>query len=123
MVRRSADELERERQNHRAAIESAFDEEEDPLAPYERFVKWIIDNYELDDPDSGLLDLLEETTMQFKDDDAYKGNKMYLNLWIMYANLVEDSATVLAFLVENGIGTSFCILYEEYAKVLERDGM
>jgi checkpoint serine/threonine-protein kinase len=123
MAARNSDKLDKERRKYRALITTALTEDEDPLAAYEQFVQWTVKTYGMEDPNSGLLDLLEETTRQFKDDDGYKGNRRYLDLWVMYAKLVEDPVTVYSFLVENGIGSAFCLLYEEYARVLERDGL
>jgi checkpoint serine/threonine-protein kinase len=120
MARKS---LDPERQKYRERIATALDSSEDPLAAYEEFVRWTLDSYAKDDPNSGLFDLLEETTKQFRDDDAYKGNRRYLDLWIMYAKMVEDPGEVYAFLVKRGIGTSFYVLYDEYAKVFERNGL
>ena len=123
MAARNPDQLNRERKKYQKFVATALEEDEDPLAAYEQYIQWIIKSYGPDNPDSGLLDVLEETTRQFKDDDGYKGNRRYLDIWVMYANLVEDAATIYAFLVENHIGTASCLLYAEYAKVLERDGL
>lgn len=115
--------LDKTRDKYRAQVAIAMQEDEDPLAAYENFVKWTIDNY----PEkliarSGLLELLEETTRQFKDDDAYKGDLRYLKLWSLYANHVEDPAVVFAFLLKNNIGTVYAQVYEEYAIALVGSG-
>ena len=123
MTEHNAEKLELERRKYRRLISTALDEDEDPLAAYEQFVLWTVKRYGMDDPNSGLSDLLEEATRQFKDDDGYKGDRRYLDLWVTYAKLVEDPVTIYTFLIENGIGTSFCLLYEEYTKILERDGL
>lgn len=112
-------ELDQIRDKYRAKIATALQEDEDPLATYETFVKWTVENY----PDkliarSGLLELLEETTRQFKDDEAYKGDLRYLKLWMLYANNVEHPPTVFSFLLKNNIGSVYAQLYEEYAMAL-----
>lgn len=114
--------LDRERRQLREAINLALEEEEDPLAAYDQFVKWTIKNYPQGDPNSGLVELLEEATGKFKDDQSYKGDLRYLKLWCQYARVVEKPAAVYGFLAANNIGTGYAMLYEEYAKCLEQDG-
>jgi hypothetical protein len=120
--------LEKTRQTYRAQLSSAVSEDEDPLAAYERFVKWTIDNYPPElIPNSGLLELLEEAIRQFKDDESYKGDLRYTKLWMLYAAYVDDNRTnaagqVYKYLVQNSIGTVYAQVYEEYAAYLERAG-
>jgi checkpoint serine/threonine-protein kinase len=114
--------LARERRQLRTEIDSALEGEDDPLAAYDQFVKWTIKNYTEGDPNSGLLELLEEATSKFKDDTNYKGDLRYLKLWCHYARKVEKPISVYAFLVANDIGNGYALLYEEYAKALEADG-
>ena len=115
--------LDRKREKYKAQIAVALQEEEDPLALYEQFVKWTIDSYPADLLSrSGLIELLEEATRQFKDDPAYKGDLRYLKLWILYANHVEDPTVVYHYLVSNEIGIVYAQVYEEYAAALERIG-
>ena len=116
-------ELDKTREKYRAKVAAALQEEEDPLSVYEAFIKWTIESY----PDkliarSGLLELLEETTRQFKDDDAYKGDLRYLKLWLQYAGYVEDPSTVYAHLLRNNIGSVYAQVYEEYAVALIQSG-
>jgi checkpoint serine/threonine-protein kinase len=114
--------LARERRQLRAEIDSALEGEDDPLAAYDQFVKWTIKNYAEGDPDSGLVELLEEATRKFKDDANYKGDLRYLKLWCQYARQVDKPASVYAFLIANDIGNGYALLYEEYAKALEAGG-
>ena len=114
--------LARERRQLRAEIDSALDGEDDPLEAYDHFVKWTIKNFAEGDPDSGLVELLEEATRKFKNDPNYKGDLRYLKLWCQYARQVEKPASVYAFLASKDIGSGYALLYEEYAKALEADG-
>lgn len=114
--------LARERKQLREDINSALEEEDDPLAAYDQFVKWTIKNYPDGDPSSGLLELLEEATGKFKDDSSYKGDLRYLKLWVHYARHVEKPVDVYNYLAGKGIGDGYALLYEEYAKALEKGG-
>lgn len=119
-------ELDKTRQSYRAKLATALNEDEDPLAEYERFVKWTIESYPPElVPKSGLLELLEEATRQFKDDEAYKSDLRYTKLWMLYAAYVDDEKThaavpIYKFLVKNNVGMAYAQVYEEYAAALER---
>lgn len=118
-----ASELSKKREFYKSQITTALLEDPDPLTAYDTFVKWTLDNYRDDQlPSSGLLELLEEATRKFKDDDAYKGDLRYLKLWSLYASHVEDPAVIYAYLLANGIGLVYAQTYWEYAAVLERTG-
>jgi checkpoint serine/threonine-protein kinase len=112
---------ERQREKYRARL-NLCDNEDDPLQAYDEFVQWTRKNYDGSDPDSGLLELLEEATRRFKDDPNYKMDLRYLKLWLLHARQVEEPAAIYAFLIANNIGTHYSVLYEQYADVLERSG-
>jgi len=54
--------LDQEKEEYRASIAEAIQEDEDPLAAYDDFVKWTVQQYSPSDISSGLLELLEECT-------------------------------------------------------------
>jgi checkpoint serine/threonine-protein kinase len=121
---RDAEKINLERQNFREQLSTAINEEDDPLAVYNQFVQWTVKNYGENDPDSGLLELLEQATREFKEDPVYKTDLRYLKIWSLYARQVERSAgiDIYAYLLSNEIGISYSVLYEEYAALLEADG-
>ncbi|OCH86495.1 hypothetical protein OBBRIDRAFT_783126 [Obba rivulosa] len=114
------------RNRYRINIEVAMeDEDDDPLEAYCRFVDWTVENYpQGHSAESGILELLEEATRVLKDDRGgkWRGDIRYLKLWVLYASYVEKPAIIYKFLMVNEIGTSHCLLYEEFATVLERAG-
>ncbi|RDB26141.1 Checkpoint serine/threonine-protein kinase bub1 [Hypsizygus marmoreus] len=116
--------IEQERQKFRAQLATAINEEDDPLAVYDQFVQWTLKIYGKDDPDSGLLELLERATREFKGDPLYKTDLRYLKLWSLYAGLMKrpGAIEIYAYLLGNDIGTSYSMLYEGYAALLEADG-
>lgn len=115
--------LKRQRLAFEKRISTANDED-DPLAVYVQFVQWIVNTYGENDPTSGLLKVLEKVTAEFAQDSLYKTDLRFLKLWILYAHQVERpiAIAIYAFLLKNEIGTSYSVLYEEYAKMLEADG-
>jgi checkpoint serine/threonine-protein kinase len=117
----SSQQFHRQREHFKKRI-AASGEEDDPLLVYDQFVQWTLENYPDNDRESGLLELLEETTRKFKDDTSYKTDLRYLKIWSLYAQRVERPATIYTFLIANEIGTIYAMLYEEYANVLEKDG-
>ncbi|KAG1905494.1 uncharacterized protein F5891DRAFT_1253798 [Suillus fuscotomentosus] len=114
--------LDQEREEYRASIAEALQEDEDPLAAYDDFAKWTAQQYPADDMTSGLVELLEEITRRFKDDLRYKGDLRYLKLWSAYAKQVERPTIIYSYLVKHDIGCVYALLYEEYAGALEREG-
>ena len=115
----------RERQKYKSKLITALNEEDDPLAVYHQFVQWTIKNYGEADPNSGLVDLLKDATMQFKEDELYKTDLRYLKMWALYARQAKhrsEAIGIYADLVASDIGTSYSALYEDYAGLLEGDG-
>jgi|SRR5712671_446983 len=119
----SLDVLNAESSRLRSQIASEIDEADDPLALYDRFVKWIFDEYPREHlASSGLVELLEEATRRYKEDSSYKSDLRYLKLWTLYASLVDKPSVVYKFIITTGIGTVYALLFEDYALTLERDG-
>ncbi|KAJ7127002.1 hypothetical protein C8R44DRAFT_701920 [Mycena epipterygia] len=124
MATHDADRLRAERARFQASLSTALKEDDDPLAAYDQFVKWTVKNYADDDPSSGLRELLQEATNAFRSDPVYKTDLRYLKLWLLYVRQLSraDAIATFVFLLGNGIGASYSILYEEYAAILELDG-
>ncbi|KAF5359438.1 hypothetical protein D9756_003475 [Leucocoprinus leucothites] len=118
------DEREHQRLQFRKRLENTLEEEEDPLAVYHEFVLWTIKSYGDNDPKSGLIELLEESTRKFKHDPSYKTDLRYLKLWTLYAKHCErhGALSIYKYLMTNDIGVSYSLLYEEYANALELAG-
>ncbi|KAF9223415.1 hypothetical protein BS17DRAFT_781831 [Gyrodon lividus] len=114
--------LQQERAEYRTSIAEALEEDEDPLAAYDDFIKWTSRTFPENDPASGLIQLLDEATRRFKDDERYSGDLRYLKLWCSYAKLVEKPSAVYAYLVKKEIGCVYGLLWEEYAYALEKEG-
>jgi checkpoint serine/threonine-protein kinase len=112
--------LEKERGKKRAEVDAALAEDDDPLPAYTDFVKWMIE-YTPEDK-QGLIALLKEVTDKFRDDDAYRNSRPYLQLWCLYAARVDRPALIFAYLLKKRIGVAWAQLYEEYAAVLEKSG-
>jgi checkpoint serine/threonine-protein kinase len=121
----SALDLSAERARYRAQVQRALEEDADPLATYERFVKWTGEAYRgRPNSESQLTELLHEVTARFKEDAAYKTDLRYLQMWSLYASRLpkDRQAKVYRGLVKADIGVPYAQLWEEFASVLERDG-
>ena len=119
----SVEKLDKERQSYRTKLDQAIQEEEDPLASYDTFIKWTLSNYSGDlISRSGIVELLEEVTRTFKDDSTYKRDLRFLKIWCMYASAVEHPALVLEYALRQGIGLGYAQVYEDYALALEQIG-
>ncbi|KAG6879877.1 hypothetical protein C0992_010230 [Termitomyces sp. T32_za158] len=112
-----------ERQNFKRKLAAAINEEDDPLSVYVEFVEWTMKNCG-EDPNSGLKELLVQATKAFMNDPIYKTDLRYLKLWTLYAGQVDraNAIDIYANLLASEIGTSFALLYEGYATLLEVEG-
>lgn len=115
--------LKRQRRDFEMRLAEIY-EEDDPLAVYVQYVQWIVNNYSEDDPTSGLQPLLRKATDAFKHDSLYKTDLRYLKLWTLYARHLEHRAAIEVYvsLLKNEIGSSYALLYEKYAELLEASG-
>lgn len=93
------------------------EQDDDPLEVYWKYIQWLDRNH-----DDTLVDVLEEATKLFLHDDHFKTDLRYLKIWVMYARRIEDPASVYSHLIANNIGTTYALLYEEYADLLEKSG-
>ncbi|KAJ3344351.1 hypothetical protein HDU93_000141 [Gonapodya sp. JEL0774] len=113
----------------RAALEACIATPEladhvDPLKPHLDLIRWIVDHYpQGNNSESGLLSALERTLERFKDDPQYKRTSVdFLNLWIMYADLVKDPEDVYKWMSARGVCQELAGFYQAYAEMLERTG-
>ncbi len=96
----------RRRRNLEEGIGQAIADQDDVLAAYEQFVKWL-GQHERDTRlvhDYEILEVLEEAVRTLKDDQHYKKDLRYVKLWTMYAKRVRKPDAVYAFLFKNAIG-------------------
>ncbi|KAH9994686.1 Mad3/BUB1 homology region 1-domain-containing protein [Russula vinacea] len=109
----------------RINVEVALEDDDDnPLEAYCQLVYWTLENYpQGHSAESGLLELLEEATRVLKDhrDGIWREDLRYLKLWVLYANFVEKPTLIYRFLLANEIGTTFALLYEEFATRVDAD--
>lgn len=104
-------------------MEEMEEAEELLLDSYVRLVNWTIEHYpQGHSAESGILELIEESTRVLRKSDRAKGDARYLNLWVRYASYVEKPEVIYEYILANDIGTDWAKLYEEYALVLERVG-
>ncbi|KIY52037.1 hypothetical protein FISHEDRAFT_36049, partial [Fistulina hepatica ATCC 64428] len=112
-----------EKQKFKACLAAAQDSD-DPLAAYDDFVRWTMEKYAKDDPNSGLRELLEEAVQSFKKDNIYKTDIRYFRLCVLYAHQLDAVPAIKFYdsLLTANIATCFAGLYQEYGDVLEKHG-
>ncbi|KAL0954979.1 hypothetical protein HGRIS_003909 [Hohenbuehelia grisea] len=111
-----------ERQQFERRIRSALEDEEDPLAVYQEYVQWILKHDP--NPEAAVFPVLEEATQKFKDDSIYKADLRYVKIVTSYTQRlpVAEALRLLKQFILKEIGTTYSVLYEEYALALERLG-
>ena len=111
--------IKKERKQFREQIAA---DDDDALAPYERYVAWLTQQARTTPHgpfDLELLTALEEAVRSRKDDPDYKNDVRYVKLWLAYAQHVEKPDVVYVYLLKNEIGAKNAQLYEDYATSLE----
>ena len=107
----------------RAKIEeqlSNIEDLDDPLQPYLDYVQWITRNYPSGvTVESGLVQVLERCTSEFRDTSYYKNDPRYLKVWLSYAKYSENPRDIFVYLARKEIGKLLATYYEEYANYLE----
>lgn len=96
------------------------DDSDDPLQDHIDYINWIQTNYRLGNSvESGLLNVLEQCTLCFRDTPYYKNDARYLKIWLQYAGYSELPRDIFVYLAKKGIGLQLALYYEEFAKYLE----
>ncbi|ODV84938.1 hypothetical protein CANARDRAFT_8073 [[Candida] arabinofermentans NRRL YB-2248] len=96
---------------------------DDPLEPYLNYLKWIHESYPAGaSSDSGLIQLLEKITHDFKDDEYYKNEIRYFKVWLEYIRFSDNPKDIFTYLHKKRIGVKLSSFYENYGKFLEAEG-
>ncbi|CAI7855350.1 unnamed protein product, partial [Closterium sp. NIES-53] len=92
---------------------------DDPLDPWDRYIKLEISWSETSGDNSELFDILKSCADTFLRREEYKNDIRYLRIWIRYAGLTGEPLKVFSLLTEEGIGLGHNLYYEGLASVLE----
>lgn len=93
---------------------------DDPLDAYLQYIKWIRDNYKTGNThESLLIQVLERTTHDFKDDDYYKNEIRYFKVWLEYITYSDHPGDVFSYLLKKKIGSDLSLFYEKYSLFFE----
>lgn len=96
---------------------------DDPIEPYLEYIKWTNDEFpQGHNAESGLLQLLERCTSEFRDASFYKDDSRYLKVWMQYIKYSDAPKEIFTYLARKEIGKHLATFYEEYAAYLESSG-
>jgi checkpoint serine/threonine-protein kinase len=117
-----------ETRNVHASVRAQFEKDiasssdlDDPLEVWLRYIKWTDETFpQGQSTESGIAQLIERCTDQFKNDKQYKSDPRYLRVWLAYSTYSDAPLDIFVFLQRNDIGQELALYYEEYAAVLER---
>lgn len=119
----SNDQLKSKQVDERSKFEQQLkliDELDDPLQPYLDYIDWITNNYPSGvTVESGLVQVLERCTSEFRDTVYYKNDPRYLKVWLNYAKYSENPRDIFVYLSRKEIGKNLATYYEEFANYLE----
>lgn len=95
-------------------------EQDDPLDTYLQYIRWIRETYRTGNTnESELIQLLERTTHDFKDDSYYKNEIRYFKVWLEYITYSDHPGDVFNYLLKKRIGSELSIFYEKYSQFFE----
>lgn len=92
---------------------------DDPLESYLTYLKWIRENYRTGNNDSLYIQVLERTTHDFKDDNYYKNEVRYFNVWLDYISFSDHPGDVFSYLFKKNIGSELSLFFENYSLYFE----
>lgn len=93
---------------------------DDPIEPFLLYIKWISKTHPQAQPtSSGLVQLLEKCTSEFRDAAFYKDDPRYLGVWMRYIKYSTAPRDMFIYLAKKEIGKNLATFYEEYAAHLE----
>ncbi|KAK7484682.1 hypothetical protein BaRGS_00024090 [Batillaria attramentaria] len=95
---------------------------DDPLEVWDEYIKWTEQNYPRGGKDGNLTELLQRCLTHFKDLDVYKNDPRFVQIWIKFANFIDDPLEIYSYMFDQSIGCGLASLYEEWAGFLERTG-
>lgn len=96
------------------------DDLDDPLDPYLEYIAWVVENFpQGQSAESGLIQLLERCTSEFRDTQYYKDDPRYLKVWMKYIKYSDAPKEMFIYLARKEIGKTLATFYEEYASYLE----
>ncbi|EIW84278.1 hypothetical protein CONPUDRAFT_120008 [Coniophora puteana RWD-64-598 SS2] len=104
---------------HRPKLQSALEDDEDPLAAFEEVVQLSTKS------SPARVFALEQTLRAFCEDPRYSGDLRYLRLWMEYAREVnaESEAIIYEWCIWRKVGVASALLWEAWAASLEVRGL
>lgn len=113
------DQLNKQRQQFESQLND-LEDMDDPLEVFTNYIKWCHDMFpQGNNPESGLLTILEQCTSTFKDAIHYKNDPRYLKVWLEYGKYSDSPMEIFIYLAKKQIGNELALFYEEFAKILE----
>ena len=105
------------------AFERAILQGCDPLDTYMEYVQWLLEiNFKGPQNDT-LLQVIERCLIQFNNDERYRNDERYLDVWLLYldtfySDSLRDKRDMFIFLFRNRIGETLSLYYIEFSKLL-----
>lgn len=95
--------------------------EDDPIEPWDRYLKWTIQYFPSGGNDHTLLNLLKKMVEQFKS-EKYRNDLRYVNAWLKIAEIMKDPVETYSYMNTEGIGTKCAEFYIAWADEYEKYG-
>lgn len=94
---------------------------DDPIAPWDRYLEWTIQNFPTGRNKKTLMNLLSKFIEKFKG-GQYDGDSRYVNAWLKLAGIMDDPLEIYSFMNTEGIGRKCAAFYISWADEYEKCG-
>ncbi|OIR58550.1 MAG: Checkpoint serine/threonine-protein kinase BUB1 [Amphiamblys sp. WSBS2006] len=107
-----------DKKKHFKELIERIDEADDPLGIYSEYISTL----QTEEGTEEYRQALQDCALGFSDDARYKNDPRYIRCFVQYAGVSESQEEVYLFMRDKGIGTSVGLYYEQYSRVLEKEG-
>ncbi|XP_049850767.1 uncharacterized protein LOC126323895 [Schistocerca gregaria] len=91
----------------------------DPIQAWISYIQWVKDTFLNSSVQAELLVLIERCIQEFAHVIQYKDDIRFLQIWLQYADLIQDPTDLFAFMDSNQIGVTHAIFWKAWGSVME----
>ena len=115
-----------ERNKHLIEERQKFEEEilagessSDPLDSWDKYLKWIQQNFRIGENKKTMDMILRKFVMKFLKNCEYRNDPRYINAWITLARISDNPQNIYSYMKTEGLGTKCAAFYIAWAEELE----
>ncbi|KAF3701351.1 Mitotic checkpoint serine/threonine-protein kinase BUB1 beta [Channa argus] len=95
---------------------------DDPLDVWDRYIKWTEQTFPKGGKESNLITLLERVVTRFTEEEKYRNDPRYIDLWIKFAAICQEPLDIYRYMQAQGIGVTQASFYIAWSEEHENQG-